>query len=185
MHCSPATESHLHLTEARARQHRNRNGGDGRGAFRAIFEMVQKLGWYKNPPFDYKAVLSRVGPPPFVQFKKCRCRDTCRIQVRLLPALRWMTYWIACAWVAAAISARRLTSDRRGSTAQTPRQSVTGVTPTVLLHFRGRRKGRTCHVSRSEETVRVVRPERPGRCLSGPSTPSSAHARQLCAAYRC
>ena len=53
LHCSPATESHLHLTEARARQHRSRNGGDGRGAFRAIFEMVQKLGWYKNPPFDF------------------------------------------------------------------------------------------------------------------------------------
>ena len=53
LHCSPATESHLHLTEARARQHRSRNGGDGRGAFRATFEMVQKLWWYKNPPFDF------------------------------------------------------------------------------------------------------------------------------------
>ena len=37
LHCSPATESHLHLTEARARQHRSRNGGDASGAFRAIF----------------------------------------------------------------------------------------------------------------------------------------------------
>ena len=35
--CSPATESYLHLTEARARQHRSRNGGDASGAFRAIF----------------------------------------------------------------------------------------------------------------------------------------------------
>ena len=43
LHCSPTTESHLHLTEARARQHRSRNGGDGRGAFRAIFEMVQMI----------------------------------------------------------------------------------------------------------------------------------------------
>jgi hypothetical protein len=60
LHCSPATESHLHLAEARARQHRSRNGGDGRGAFRAIFEMVQTRVVQNPPPFDFTLMTTPV-----------------------------------------------------------------------------------------------------------------------------
>ena len=103
LHCSPATESHLHLTEARARQHRSRNGGDGRGAFRAIFEMAQKTGSVPRliesrtlTPARWAALVgaTRVSQAPAlrwrreVQSRKVRSGDNCGKNLQTLIPVR-------------------------------------------------------------------------------------------------